>query len=90
MLLWNELMPILFNLPAINFWQALGLLILGRLFFGGGIWRRSSWRYGWKERMSKMSPEEKEEFFNRMRHYQHFRHKESQGEKEAGESEKTE
>lgn len=31
--LWNWLMPILFNLQEINFWQALGLEILCSLLF---------------------------------------------------------
>jgi len=33
MLLWNRLMPLIFHLPKINFWQALGLnLLFGFLF----------------------------------------------------------
>lgn len=35
MLLWNWLMPDLFNLTTITFWQALGLLLLSKLLFGG-------------------------------------------------------
>lgn len=31
MLLWNYVMPAVFNLPEINFFQALGLFILTRL-----------------------------------------------------------
>ncbi len=34
-LLWNALMPELFGLRSITFWQALGLLFLGRLLLGG-------------------------------------------------------
>lgn len=33
--LWNWLMPTLFNLPLISYWQAFGLLILAKLLFGG-------------------------------------------------------
>ncbi|MDR2704331.1 MAG: hypothetical protein LBC02_00990 [Planctomycetaceae bacterium] len=33
MLLWNALMPAIFQLPVIGFWQALGLLVLSRMFF---------------------------------------------------------
>ena len=47
--LWNALMPPIFGLPAIGYWQALGLLLLGRLLFGGlGGWpgSRTSSR-GW-------------------------------------------
>ncbi|MEE4197284.1 MAG: hypothetical protein V2I54_06540 [Bacteroidales bacterium] len=35
MLLWNWLMPMLFNLTTITFWQAVGIVILARLIFGG-------------------------------------------------------
>jgi len=35
MLLWNALMPVIFHLGTINFWQAAGLVILARLLFGG-------------------------------------------------------
>lgn len=35
MLLWNWLMPALFSLPAITFWQAVGLLLLCKILFGG-------------------------------------------------------
>lgn len=33
MLLWNWLMPELFNLPQIDFWQAVGLQLLATLLF---------------------------------------------------------
>lgn len=33
-LLWNWLMPEIFNLPEITFWQALGILILSSFIFG--------------------------------------------------------
>ena len=36
MLLWNWLMPVLFGLPTVTFWQAVGLVVLGKLIFGGG------------------------------------------------------
>src|SRR5258708_2435278 len=35
MLLWNWLAPMLFGLRQITFWQALGLLALCRILFGG-------------------------------------------------------
>lgn len=35
MLLWNALAPSLFGLPALSFWQALGILVLCRILFGG-------------------------------------------------------
>lgn len=36
MLLWNWLMPELFGLTIITFWQAVGIAFLARLIFGGG------------------------------------------------------
>jgi len=33
MLLWNWLMPILFGMPYITFWQAVGLNILSTILF---------------------------------------------------------
>lgn len=33
--LWNRLMPDIFGLGQISYWQAFGLLFLGRLLFGG-------------------------------------------------------
>lgn len=35
MLLWNLLIPGIFGIAAINFWQALGLFVLARILFGG-------------------------------------------------------
>ncbi len=35
MLLWNWLMPELFGLITITFWQAAGIVLLARLIFGG-------------------------------------------------------
>jgi hypothetical protein len=40
MLLWNWLMPMLFKLPLITFWQAVGIIILARLLFGS--WKHSA------------------------------------------------
>ena len=35
MLLWNWLMPALFELPRITYWQSIGLLVLCHILFGG-------------------------------------------------------
>jgi hypothetical protein len=35
MLLWNWLVPVIFGLKTIDFWQALGLLVLAKILFGG-------------------------------------------------------
>lgn len=70
MLLWNALLPTLFHFPVITFFQALGLLILSKLLFGG--FRGGGPKQHWKNKMKqnlimkqhwmKMSPEEKEKF----------------------------
>lgn len=65
MLLWNSILPDAVNAGTINFWQALGLLVLGKILFGGfGGWRNK--RHHWRERMQEkwqhMTPEEREKF----------------------------
>jgi len=66
MLLWNWLIPLLFNGPYITYVQAAGLMILGRLLVGGFGGKKggrcggnhcdngSGWRHGkrgsWKQR----------------------------------------
>ncbi len=35
MWLWNWLMPSIFGLKAITYWQAFGLIVLAKIFFGG-------------------------------------------------------
>lgn len=64
--LWNWLLPALFSVPEITFWQALGLLVLCRILFGGfGMHgRRGPRRWG---RWEDMTPEERERFRHRMR-----------------------
>jgi hypothetical protein len=57
MLLWNWLMPTLFGLTIITFWQALGILILSKILFGGHWGKRGHCchgghgsHYAWKEK----------------------------------------
>src|SRR5258708_6164083 len=64
MQLWNWLVPSLFGLHTITFAQALGLLVLGKILFGG-FHRgggRGRWRSGMRERWAQMTPEEREKF----------------------------
>ena len=68
--LWNWLLPALFGWRMITFWQALGLLFLCRILFGGVSgrgWHNSRsgrrMRDGWQHR----SPEEREKFRAAMR-----------------------
>ncbi len=44
MLLWNWLMPLLFNLPEISYFQSLGLLLLSKILFGFHG-RHNRWHY---------------------------------------------
>jgi len=44
-LIWNSLMPTLFDLKEITFWQAFGIIILAKLLFGGfGSHRHDRWK----------------------------------------------
>ena len=68
--LWNWLLPTLFGWPQITFWQALGILALCRILFGGSGWRgsvRSNVRRRMEERCEHMTPEERERFRQGMR-----------------------
>jgi hypothetical protein len=62
MALWNWLMPALFGLSPVTFWQAFGLLALCRILFGGlGLHSSgSSMRRRMGERWEGMTPEERE------------------------------
>jgi len=41
MVLWNWLMPALFGLGTINYWQGFGILLLAQLLFGSHTGRRA-------------------------------------------------
>jgi hypothetical protein len=67
MLLWNALIPEIFHLAMISFWQAAGLLILAKILFGGfrGGWGGGCggrWRHKMQQRWMDMTPEERERF----------------------------
>lgn len=64
MLLWNWLMPLLFGLAVVTFWQALGILALSKILFGGGGRSHQSWRQSEKEKFNKDRFKEK---FGQMR-----------------------
>jgi hypothetical protein len=65
--LWNWLLPALFSWRQITFWQAVGILALCRMLFGG--WgRRGFYRSNFRHRMERWqrwqqrTPEERERF----------------------------
>ena len=61
-LLWNWLMPMLFGLREVTFWQAVGILALSRILFGGlGMGGNRG------PRKHRFTLEEKERFRQRMR-----------------------
>jgi hypothetical protein len=76
MLLWNALLPQIFGIQAVNFWQATGLLVLCRILFGSfgggrmfgikGAFHKNPIREKWLN----MTPEEREEFI-RNHHFGH-------------------
>jgi hypothetical protein len=68
--LWNWLLPPLFGWHPVTFWQALGLLVLCRILFGG--WGRhgsgrSRFRRRMEERCEHVTAEERERFRQDMR-----------------------
>jgi hypothetical protein len=68
--LWNWLMPTLFGWHLITYWQALGILILSKILFGGfrgGPHQHWRWRRRMMERWAQMTPEEREKFREGMR-----------------------
>lgn len=67
MLLWNWLVPPIFGWPVITFWQAVGLLALCRILFGGFGMRGRGPRRRIADRCQRMTPEEREKLRERMR-----------------------
>lgn len=69
MQLWNCLLPDLFTgVSTIGYWQALGLLALCRILFGG---LRGGCHGHWRERRAhweSLTPEEREQFKGRFHH----------------------
>jgi hypothetical protein len=76
MLLWNALVPELFNGPVITYWQAIGLLVLSHLLLRGWGHGRHNWRHDrlshrLEQRMAAMTPAERESFKARLHHRWH-------------------
>jgi len=65
MTLWNAILPQVLGVKTISFIQALGILLLSKILFGGFGGRGSRHKAKWvamKEKFSGMTPEEKEKF----------------------------
>ncbi|MFZ6722730.1 hypothetical protein [Undibacterium sp. Ji49W] len=78
MMLWNWLMPALFvGARSIDFLQAVALLVLSKILFGGFRGHHGGWhRHGdhhWHQRWEKLTPEQREKFqhglFGRRKHW---------------------
>jgi hypothetical protein len=71
--LWNCLVPELFHGPLIDFWQAIGLLILSKILFGGFKGRggcccghgHGSWKERMKNKWDNLSEDERKSLKNR-------------------------
>jgi hypothetical protein len=76
MLLWNWLVPELFNGPVLTYWQTLGILLLSKILFSGigrshhrdrhpfhsHPWKdRDRWRKKFEEKMNGMTGEKEED-----------------------------
>lgn len=93
MSLWNALLPAIIGVKTIGFWQALGLLVLCRILFGGLGLRPGM--FGMRRRMHdrwmQMTPEQREAFMQHRRdgfghhrghhHRGHWRHCREEGAK---------
>ncbi len=69
MSLWNAILPAVLGVKAISFMQALGILVLSKILFGGfgggggGMGhRRQQWNQQMKDKWTAMNPEEREKF----------------------------
>lgn len=65
MIIWNAILPDVLAVKPLSFLQALGILFLSKILFGGlgrlGGQTRGRWMQ-MKEKMAAMTPEEKEKF----------------------------
>jgi len=66
MLLWNTLIPDLFDGPHISFWQAAALLLLSHILLRGWSpwrqtngWKHDRWHQRLKEKLAATTPEER-------------------------------
>lgn len=65
--LWNAILPAVIHVSAITFWQAIGILLLSKILFGGfrGGWgggRRGHWKEKMQNKWQEMTPEQRDQF----------------------------
>jgi hypothetical protein len=75
MFLWNLVVPGLFiGSHSIDYWHALGLLVLCRILFGGFVGHRGWHRHQHWDTWKAMTPEEREKFLgDRAEHWRTHR-----------------
>jgi len=97
MWLWNWLMPTIFSLGVIGFWQAAGLLLLSKIFFGCGghspNWhsdrKKKFWHSRFEEKWSKIPEEKRAEFARKMEEkgfHRNFHHDSDESEEKQNDS----
>ncbi len=80
MVLWNLIIPQVFGVAAVSYWQAMGLFVLAHLLVKSGPphhfirgMKHERWRRMMDEQIYRMSPEQRKAFFsdweNRLRHF---------------------
>ena len=65
MKLWNAILPDVLHVATINFWQAMGILVLSKILFGGfGGWghKKHEWKKRMQDKWQHMTPEERDRF----------------------------
>ena len=80
MWLWNMLVPEIFGLTTINYWQSFGLIFMAKLLFGFNTGKHKGWhqnkewhlqKHQWKnkieQKMEGMTEEEKQKFKESMK-----------------------
>ena len=70
--LWNAILPQVIHVSAISFWQAVGLLVLSKILFGGfrgGGWRggRGRWKDKMQDKWKNMTPEQRDQMKQELR-----------------------
>lgn len=67
MLLWNGLLPAILGVKTITFWQAIGILVLSKILFGGFTGRQGHHKchghghpHHWRGKWMHLTPEQKE------------------------------
>ncbi len=88
MCLWNGVLTGVLGVKTLSFWQALGILVLSKILFGGFHKHcghgRHPWEHTMKEKWGAMTPEEKEAFKQRLRNRCGMWKRNGSGEKQEG------